>query len=179
MVDERLVPADKKLPWFDAAVLVATHVPYVAAKCVRLPNGRQARCMARNPLYGMCYTASEALHHLSEDATRPHWVKYGPAKHQTHWYLTLPDEDNRTLDITASQFSDWDLYTLYEYGRARPFGTTYPSARAWRILERILPEIGDGQLYSRRFHHGLPNNYQEFLAKRKADDSNTKRRSRP
>jgi hypothetical protein len=88
-----------------------------------------------NPLGGFCYAASEAIYHLSEDPLEPWWVRFGPKRDQTHWFLRRPC--GWVVDVTASQFSDHMLYGIYEASRRRAFGTPYPSRRACAILERI------------------------------------------
>lgn len=103
---------------------------------------------SRNLHTGFCYAASEAIYHLSEDPLEPWWLRYGPAKHQTHWFLKLV-EDGTLIDVTASQYNDTMLYDLYGRARRRAFLTKHPSKRAQMILDRIHP----GVYFPRAFHH--------------------------
>lgn len=127
-----MVAAQDKLPWLEAVCLVVAQCPYVRQDCLRGSYRRPSR----NPLAGMCYTASEAIYHLSEDPLVPYCVRYGRAQDATHWYLRHAETD-QIIDVTASQFPAVDFYAMYDKGRRRAFATKEPSKRARRILDRI------------------------------------------
>lgn len=125
------IPESDKLPWLQAVCVVLPQLPYLRKECLR-PQYRNTR----NLLGGFCYTASEAIYHLSADPLLPWVVRYGPADHQTHWYLTHA-ETGEVIDVTGSQFSDMDTYALYDNGRRCGFLTKQPSKRAKAVLARI------------------------------------------
>lgn len=125
------IPLEDKLPWFEAVCVVMPQLPYVREECLR-PQYKNLT----NLTAGFCYTASEAIYHLSEDRMKPWCVRYGPLAHQTHWYLTVA-ETGKIVDVTASQFSDLDVYAMYEFGVGKGFLTKGPSKRARAVLDRI------------------------------------------
>jgi hypothetical protein len=127
-----VIQPEDKLPWLDAVCLVVAQCPYVRQDCVM----KAYRCGSRNPLYGMCYTASEAIYHLSEDPLEPYCLRFASWKDATHWYLKHA-ETGQIIDVTASQFPAVDFYSLYDMGRRRAFLTKEPSKRAGHVLDRI------------------------------------------
>lgn len=169
------IPLEDKLPWFQAVCVVLPQLPY--------PNVRKACLQPKyqgltNPLAGFCYTASEAIYHLSEDETHPYCVRYGPAPHQTHWYLKLA-ETGEVVDVTGSQFSDMDAYALYDHGVRKGFLTKRPSKRARAILDRINRRVYWVKQATNYSPYGAEKRYEDakkgaaaLRAKRKARDSN-------
>lgn len=129
-----MITDDLKIPWPEALSLVVLQIPYVY-KQIR----RKEYAHMKNLLGGCCYTASEAVYHLSSDPLEPWWLRYGEQKHQTHWFLRVP-ETGQIVDPTASQFPRSQPY--YEYSRRRPFLTKIPSKRARVILDRIESDLG-------------------------------------
>lgn len=125
------IPICDKLPWFQAVCVILPQLPYLREECLRKEYRNQ-----RNLLAGFCYTASEAVYHLSEDPLLPWCARYGPRSHQTHWYLTLA-ETGDIVDVTGSQFADMDAYALYDHGVRKGFLTKGPSKRARLVLDRI------------------------------------------
>jgi len=114
---------------FDASVVVASQLPYLQ----KLRRGRYR--VYANPLAGMCYVASEAVHWLTEDRkTYAYYFRYGPGKDMTHWFLK--DSDGRIFDVTASQFSRETLTTCHCYATRRAFHER-PSKRAQALLDRV------------------------------------------
>jgi hypothetical protein len=121
------VPPEHKLPWFEAVCVVLPLLPYV--RHLTRPGYRNHP----NPATGLCYVASEAIFHLSEDPLEPWWIRYGPRAHQTHWFLKHTETGQR-IDVTGSQFGEMDAYAMYTHERRRAFGTTYPSKRTQELL---------------------------------------------
>lgn len=125
------IPEQDKLPWFQAVCVVLPQLPYLRKECLR-PQYRNNG----NLLGGFCYTASEAIYHLSADLMLPWCVRYGKLSHQTHWYLTLA-ETGEVVDVTGSQFADMDAYAIYDHAVRKGFLTKQPSKRARLVLDRI------------------------------------------
>lgn len=164
-----MVAESDKLPWLEASFIIVAQLPY-------LPDlRRKGYAHMANPLAGQCYAASEALFHLSEDPLKPQVVRYGNKAHETHWYLRHGVTD-KVIDLTGSQFPDYNLYRLYDMGRGCGFMTKEPSKRAQAILDRIhryryfrRPRDVKGML----FRDATP------IKKRKAENSNPTPRSAP
>lgn len=129
----RLAPEDK-LPWFDAVCVVLPQLPYVRELCVRKEYS------SSNLLAGLCYTASEAIYHLSDDPLKPYCVRWGSKPHQTHWYLKHRETGQR-IDVTASQFPAVDFVNLYNHEVGKGFLTKGPSRRARLVLDRISRDV--------------------------------------
>lgn len=88
----------------------------------------------RNPLFGHCYVASEALYHLAggkRSGLRPRRIRI--AEDQWHWWLV--DQDGNVVDLTAGQF---DTAPDYALGIKAAFLTKRPSARAKKLMARVV-----------------------------------------
>ena len=88
----------------------------------------------RNPLFGHCYVASEALFHLAggkKSGLRPRRIEI--AKDRWHWWLV--DREGNIVDITAKQFDQPPDYTA---GLKTAFLSKRPSARAKKLMGRVL-----------------------------------------
>lgn len=130
------VPDSDRLPWLEATVMVTLQIPWVHKDIKRDTYKNSA-----NPLAGLCYVASEAVFHLSEDILHPRMVRFGSLKGDTHWWLTHPGEDDRVIDVTASQFDTHALYSVHSAGKRCGFLTKEPSKRCRLILDRIDREV--------------------------------------
>lgn len=150
------IPLEDKMPWFQAVCVVLPQLPYLRDECLRPQYKGQ-----RNLLTGFCYTASEAIYHLSEDLMLPWCSRYGPHSHQTHWYLTVA-ETGELVDVTGSQFSDMDSYALYDAGVRKGFLTKQPSKRAKAVLDRI-----DRRAYWKK----LARYYSTYAAEKRYEDA--------
>jgi hypothetical protein len=162
------IPRDQKLPWLQAVCVVLPQLPYLRKECLRKEYRNQ-----RNLLAGFCYTASEAIYHLSEDEMQPWSLRFGPRDHQTHWFLKLA-ETGEIVDVTASQFGDMDAYAMYEYATRRGFLTKAPSKRAKAVLDRIDREeywVQNGRRWSMQ---QADERYARAVTQRKAENSNPK-----
>ena len=127
-----LVPREDKLPWLEAVMMVTLQIPWVHEQIKRGQYKRNS-----NPVAGLCYVASEAVYHLSEDPLQPMTVRFGSLPGDTHWWLTNPAEDDRIIDVTGGQFDEHALFSVYSAGRRAAFLTKYPSKRCRLILDRI------------------------------------------
>jgi hypothetical protein len=92
----------------------------------------------KNPMYGHCYAATEALYHLIKDSGQ--WSNYKPHrckddKGVTHWWLQ--DSENNILDPTKEQYFSVGRTPPYANGRKGPFLTQQPSGRAATIIARV------------------------------------------
>ena len=79
---------------------------------------------ARNPMYGHCYHASQALWVLTGMIYEPVWAKED-WRRGTHWWLRTP---NGILDITADQYYNIGKNPPYEHGEVK----------TWRLSRRTL-----------------------------------------
>jgi hypothetical protein len=87
----------------------------------------------RNPLFGHCYVATEAMYYLlggKESGYKPCVIRLGDT---THWFLKHKITEE-IIDITAEQF---DFPVPYEKGRGNGFLTKNPSKRTQELLKRI------------------------------------------
>jgi hypothetical protein len=96
---------------------------------------------ARNPMYGHCYAATEALYYLLQrapDASRYASFKPHRAKDDqgvTHWWLE--DYAGVRLDPTADQYLQGGRRPPYESGRRCGFLSQKASNRAVAIMRRV------------------------------------------
>src|SRR4051812_33316184 len=121
---------ERRLPWFQAVCVVLPHFPIVIGHVVRPDFRTEGEHF--NLLSGFCYASCEAIYHLTYDPVEPWVTRFGPEKHQTHWYLKHKETGER-IDPTAAQFSMSQYAKLYEGERKRGFPIT-PSKRARVIL---------------------------------------------
>jgi hypothetical protein len=87
-----------------------------------------------NPVAGMCYVASEALHHIMPHRYKPTHVKVNGA---SHWYL-IEKRTGAVVDLTFSQFDT----IPYEEGKGKGFLTREPSQRARVIINEVYAQLG-------------------------------------
>lgn len=92
---------------------------------LRLPQYRNHP----NPAAGHCYVASEAFYWLSSRNLKPMFIRH---EGQPHWFLK--DDNNKIIDITASQFK---TPIPYEKAIGKGFLTKKPSKRCQILLGRI------------------------------------------
>ncbi len=95
----------------------------------------QWRAMARTPLSGHCYVASEAAWHLLGAFESPWRPRVARVDGTTHWWLAGPEG---VMDLTAAQF---DHPVEYSLGRPCGFLTRAPSRRARILMDRVLPDL--------------------------------------
>jgi hypothetical protein len=96
----------------------------------------QMQTAERNPLFGHCYVASEALYHLAgakKSGMRPRRLRI--AENYWHWWLV--DREGKVVDLTAGQFSEPPDYGS---GLRTAFLSKRPSARARKLMARVLAE---------------------------------------
>lgn len=94
-----------------------------------------------NPLFGLCYVASEALYYLlggKEAGWTPNVLSHDSwpqvlGEGETHWFLR--HESGAIADPTAAQFKGKPI--PYEQGRGNGFLTKQPSKRASIVIERV------------------------------------------
>jgi len=92
----------------------------------------------KNPMFGHCYAASEALFHLLggvDSSWRPMRAKDEAGI--VHWWLV--NEDDARLDVTAAQYTSLGKSPPYDSGVRGAFLTGYakPSKRAVAIIDRV------------------------------------------
>jgi len=104
-----------------------------------------------SPLYGHCYTASEALYHLLGEL-RPDLIdsargglSYRPTHARdpanvVHWWLE--DRAGRVIDPTEGQYTSEGLQPPYDAGRGGFFLTTKPSKQAKVVIDRVKAALG-------------------------------------
>ena len=106
------------------------------------PEYRQTN--ANNPMYGHCYVATEALHHLLQKFSLTNTFRPFQAKDDnniSHWWLQNDDGD--VLDITAAQYTSVGKTPPYDRGKARMFMYPSPSKRSRKVIEAVLKKVVD------------------------------------
>lgn len=99
----------------------------------------------KNPLFGHCYVASEALYHLIRSLSfNDHLLEYKPCRGRdsdniTHWWLQ--DNEGKILDPTAEQYTSQSKVPPYHKGLRGPFLTRIPSKRALIVIERVKKKL--------------------------------------
>lgn len=91
----------------------------------------------RNPLFGHCYAASEALFHLLGGKASG-YVPMRAKDHRgvTHWWL-LHKPSGETVDPTAGQYHSVGERPPHAAGVGGGFLTAKPSRRAATIIARV------------------------------------------
>lgn len=88
----------------------------------------------KNPTFGHCYVASEAIYHLDGKKLQPYYGK--DDRGITHWWLM--DERNHILvDATCEQYYSKGLKPPYESGIRSSFLTNEPSKRADQVMWNV------------------------------------------
>lgn len=96
-----------------------------------------------HPLAGTCYQVSECYLHAVSDKRRekltPMQVSFDAVYQNTmvecsHWFL---ESDDRIIDLTAEQFTDYGVRIPYDEARGRGFLTAEPSSDTQQILDRL------------------------------------------
>ncbi len=98
------------------------------------PSFASSPSVKSNPTFGHCYVASEALYHLAggkKARLRPWRLK--TSDDTWHWWLV--EGDGRVIDLTVSQFAE---APSYECGTRASFLSKRPSARARKVMARVL-----------------------------------------
>ena len=106
------------------------------------PEYRQIN--ANNPMYGHCYVATEAMHHLLKTFELTGTFKPFQAKDSnniSHWWLQ--NDDGEILDITAAQYTSVGKTPPYASGKARVFMFPSPSKRSKKVIEDVLKKAVD------------------------------------
>lgn len=90
---------------------------------------------AKNPMFGHCYVASEAIYHLLPNRKlRPYYGK--DPRGITHWWL-LDERNNIRIDATADQYHSQGLEPPYEAGVRASFLTNEPSKRCRKVMKQV------------------------------------------
>lgn len=86
-------------------------------------------------LRGMCYKASEAYYHLSDENLKPVqvWLQRDNGVMDSHWWLENKDT-GEIVDLTADQY---EVTIPYDRGRGRGFLTGEPSKAAQEIINNM------------------------------------------
>ena len=91
---------------------------------------------AKNPMFGHCYVASEAIFHLLPKCKlQPYYGK--DKRNITHWWLVDERHDIR-IDATADQYYSQGLEPPYEAGVRASFLTNDPSKRCRKVMQHVL-----------------------------------------
>lgn len=102
----------------------------------------------KNPLFGHCYVACEALYHIIKDPMFSDFLspcdnnllEYKPCRGRdenniTHWWLQ--NNKGKIIDPTQEQYTLYGKTPPYRNGTRGPFLTKKPSKRASVVIERV------------------------------------------